>query len=776
MINDNIVPIIKEFNLINEIQKGNFGLEKENLRVDKKGHLALTPHPEVFGDKKKNPYITVDFSESQVEMITPSFKKVKDAYYFMENLHDIVTENLDEEYLWPQSLPPIIPEEDKIPVAQFEQDKASEEYRDNLAKKYGKYLQLLSGIHYNFSFDTEFIEEFYKKLNTRETYKEFKNKLYMKVARNYMKHSWLLVYLLGASGVVHKSYNKNCIAKLQNFDEDLYYFENGVSFRNSICGYRNKKELYISHNSLEEYIGDIKKYIADGTIQGAREYYSSLRLKAKNPGDLLGSLEKDGIEYLEVRSIDLNPFARIGIELEDMEFIHLFLMHMLIKGECSFTEEDYHMAKENEKMLATHGLDKDFTLTGVCGGTFKVTELVKAIFDEMIINFKALGIYDENMKRTFEFQLKKVNDVKNLYLNRLLDAVKKDGYINFHLNVAEKSLDYTKKNSFSLKNYEDMELSTQILIRDSIKRGVKFEIVDRSENFISLSKDGKKEYVKQATKTSKDSYISMLIMENKVVSKKVLSENGIKVPAGNNYDDIEEAKNDFKKFEGKRIVVKPKSTNFGLGISIFQNGFTKEEYFKALEIAFSEDKSVLVEEFITGKEYRFLVIGNEVVGILHRVPANVIGDGEKTIRELVEIKNKSHLRGTHYEKPLQKIKLGDIEALLLANQGKDFNYIPAKNETVYLRENSNISTGGDSIDFTDEILDVYKEIAVKSAKSANVTFCGVDIMINDIKNENPEGNYAVIEINFNPAIHIHCYPAVGKNRKVGDKILDVLGF
>ena len=661
-------------------------------------------------------------------------------------------------------------------MAQFQQDKASEEYRDNLAKKYGKYLQLLSGIHYNFSFDTDFIKDFYEKANTGESFKEFKNNLYMKVARNYMKHSWLLVYLLGASGVVHKSYSPNCIAKLQTFDKDLYYFENGISFRNSICGYRNKKELYISHNSLEEYIGDIKKHIADGTIQGAREYYSSLRLKSKNAGDLLGSLEKDGIEYLEVRSIDLNPFARIGIELEDMEFIHLFLMHMLLKGECSFTKEDYLAAKENEKMLATHGLHEEFTLTGVCGGTFKVTDLVIAIFNEMITNFKELGIYNEKMEKTFEFQFKKVYDVKNLYLNRLLKSVKEEGYIEFHLHAAEKSLEYTKKNSFSLKNYEDMELSTQILIRDAIKRGVKFEIADRTENFITLEKDGRKEYVKQATKTSKDSYVSMLIMENKVVSKKVLAEHGIKVPAGNNYDSIEDAKADYRKFENKKIVVKPKSTNFGLGISIFQNGFTKEEYFKALEIAFSEDRSVLVEEFISGREFRFLVIGDEVAGILHRVPANVVGDGRKTIRELVEIKNESHLRGTHYEKPLQKIKLGDIEALLLSNQGKDFDYVPYENEIVYLRENSNISTGGDSIDFTDEIPDIYKEIAVKAAKSANVVFCGVDIMINDIKNENPEGNYAVIEINFNPAIHIHCYPAVGKNRKIGDRILDVLGF
>lgn len=179
-----------------------------------------------------------------------------------------------------------------------------------------------------------------------------------------------------------------------------------------------------------------------------------------------------------------------------------------------------------------------------------------------------------------------------------------------------------------------------------------------------------------------------------------------------------------------------------------------------LKLLFKNDNTVLIEEFIKGKEYRFLVIDDEVVGILHRVPANVIGDGEKTISELVEIKNQRFIKRKGYVTPLEKIRLEENAALFLKQQGKDFNYIPKKDEIVYLRENSNISTGGDSVDYTDDIPQKFKKIAVNAARAAGAKICGVDMMLEDYSDENT--NYAIIELNFNPAIHIHSYPYKGK--------------
>jgi glutamate--cysteine ligase len=224
------------------------------------------------------------------------------------------------------------------------------------------------------------------------------------------------------------------------------------------------------------------------------------------------------------------------------------------------------------------------------------------------------------------------------------------------------------------------------------------------------------------------------------------------------------------------VVVKPKSTNFGQGVVILKWEYTLEEAKEAIKSALFYDNAVLIEEFISGKEYRFFTVGEEVVAILHRVPANVIGDGSHTIQELVLKKNENPLRGKGYVTPLEKIGLGKTEQEYLAHQGRNFDTIPAMGETVYLRENSNISTGGDSKDYTEEIPEEYKKIAVRAAKAVGAKICGADIIIRDIHEKPQVDNYAIIELNFNPAIHIHDYPYQGKNRQVEKKILDLLGF
>lgn len=324
--------------------------------------------------------------------------------------------------------------------------------------------------------------------------------------------------------------------------------------------------------------------------------------------------------------------------------------------------------------------------------------------------------------------------------------------------------------------YDGLELSTALLIDAALQREVDVEILDKDDNFIRLKKDNKIEYIKQATKTSADSYIAPLIMENKEVTKIILREKQLNVPKGIKIKSISEAMENIHRFKGRDIVVKPKSTNFGLGISIIKGLPSKNDYRKAVENAFKYGDSILIEDFITGNEYRFLVIGNEVTAILHRIPANVIGDGVQTIEELVAEKNENPLRGLGYVTPLEKIRLEHTEIDFLKIHKKTIHDIPEKGETVFLRENSNISTGGDSIDYTDEIIEDYKQIAVRSAAAVGAKICGADIIIKDVHQKPDEHNYCIIELNFNPALHIHNYPYQGQNRHVEEKVLDLLGF
>src|SRR5699024_436347 len=276
--------------------------------------------------------------------------------------------------------------------------------------------------------------------------------------------------------------------------------------------------------------------------------------------------------------------------------------------------------------------------------------------------------------------------------------------------------------------------------------------------------------------TSKDTTISHFIMENKTVTKKILADAGFNVPGGGEYHSIKEAMGNYLKYKDQPIVVKPKSTNYVIGISVFKKFPSKESYKEALEIAFKEDDTVLVEEFIAGTEYRFFVLNDEVGAVLLRVPANVTGNGQQTISELIDEKNDDPLRGENHRAPLAYIEKGEIETLMLKEQGLTFESVPEEGQTVYLRENSNISTGGDSIDFTDEMNESYNAIAVGIAKALDVKVTGIDLIIPDYKvpstKENP--GYSCIEANFNPAMNMHAYVTKGEGRRLSKGILEML--
>ena len=755
-------------NLENILKYGNFGLEKENIRVNSKGELSLRKHPKIF--KEDNPYISRDFSESQVEMITPTCDSIDEVYDFMENLNNIVISELDNEYLWPQSNPPILPDDESlIPVAQLE-DIELRKYREELVKKYGAKKQLISGVHFNFSFKDEVLEKMYELSDSKSSFRDFKDGVYFKIGRNFLRNRWFLNYLIGASPIFHETYIEGCVKKATKVTEDSYKFDGIHSVRNSACGYKNKVDFFISHKNPKEYVRDIKNLVDNGEIQAAKEYYSAIRFKNVSSGNSLDNILNDGVQYIEVRILDLDPTSDWGISKDSLKLIYVFLLLMLFDEDVEYSKEVHEECVRNSDKLiedtdlvTINGENIPLKIAGL-NMIIKIESLLSEIFSD-----------DEDWRRIMKIARERFENLEQTISSEILRGIEKKGYSEYFMDIAKKNKEQSMNSQFKLSGYEDLELSTQILIRDAIKRGIEFKVLDRKENFIELKYHNHIEYVKQATKTSKDTYIAALLMENKLVTKKVLSDNGINVPSGDSFTNELDAKLSFYKYKNDAIVVKPNNTNFGIGISIFKNNFTKEDFEKAIDIAFSADSSILVERFVEGKEYRFLVMDDQVVGILHRVPANVIGDGKLTIRELVEFKNQDPLRGKGYKTPLEKINLGDIEEMFLKNTiGKDFNYIPKKDEVVYLRENSNISTGGDSLDFTDQMDESYKEIAIKAAKAVGAKITGADIMIKDIKEKANENNHAIIEMNFNPAIHIHCFPYKGKNRFAGEKVLDLL--
>ena len=744
-----IRDIIKNNNLEELFSHVVIGIEKEGQRILPNGHISKSDHPKVFGIRHEQPYIQTDFAESQVELITTPEKEEKDVYRILNAIHEVFLKNIPEdEYIWPLSIPAILPKEEEIRVAQFEK-KSDVAYREYLVEKYGKYKQMVSGIHYNFQLDDIFMEKL-AQITNKDTV-SVKNEVYLKLARQFIRYQWLLVYFYGASPMAEDKYFSNSL-KPKNFARSL---------RTSKFGYVNEDDIKVSYSSLEKYIEDITGYVNSGKLIAEKEFYSSVRFRG---ADTIVKFPNEGIKYIEFRLFDLNPFAPFGILEKDIRFIHLFIKTLVWLDEVDKSTSESRGYEYSENVALSHPFEKvAYEEEGIW------------LLNQMKELVKELKLYESDIDLINE----KIDELKNPELTIGAKLLKEYEIENNILNVGLKLAKQYKENAlreyYSLSAFSNMELSTQAVIEDAIKNGIKVTVIDENDQFIRLQYKDHIEYVKNGNMTSKDSYISPLIMENKVVTKKVLAEKGFRVPKGYEVSSLEKAVQKFNYVRNKPIVIKPKSTNFGLGITIFKNGTDSlENYSKAVNFALKEDKDILIEEFIEGTEYRFFVIEGKTEAVLLRVPANVVGDGRHSIRELVEMKNANPLRGDAKKTPLKKIELGEIEHLQLAEQGLNFESILENNEVAYLRENSNISTGGDSVDMTDEVHESYKKLAVDISNAMMAKVCGVDLIIPDIKKECNSDNYGVIEANFNPMMMMHIYPHSGKSRRLSLNVLKML--
>lgn len=333
------------------------------------------------------------------------------------------------------------------------------------------------------------------------------------------------------------------------------------------------------------------------------------------------------------------------------------------------------------------------------------------------------------------------------------------------------SSDESCRQKYLLNGYPELESSTVVLIKEAIKHGIKYEIIDEEHSFIRLYKGNHSEYITQATKTSKDTYIFPTMVTDKEFSKQMLRKNKIKVPDGivlKQNMAKEKIDNLIEKFINKETVVKPRTTDCGVGITVFDKPASKEEIESAIKYAFQFDTQVLVETYAKGREYRFVIINGKCISVAYRRSASVVGNGKETIRKLMQDKDKEPW---HYilNNPMV---IDEPLKIFLKNQGLSLNSIPKDGERVFLRRNSNCSTGGESVDMTDVMPEFFKKIAEKAAHVFKARICGVDILIDDINSK----QYSIVEINDNPGICINEWPYEGKGEKVGLEVLKVLGF
>lgn len=410
------------------------GIEREGLRVSGNGKLSKNLHPEEFGEKLENFHIKTDFCEAQPELVTNPNYDVLKTYEELEKLTNTLHESISEkgELYWCQSMPCILPKEENIKTAIHNGDFAEplREYLEKLREKYGAKPQLLSGVHYNFSFTDTFFENLRRELGYFHDLQTLKNEYYMKIIKNYIKYSWFIILLTGASPAVHKSFDN----KLDSLEKigDCYVGENAVSLRMSKMGYHNKVNINIDYTSVETYTKSLKKAVKKGKLIDAGELFAPIKPKVKRFTDPIKGLKNDGILYLELRNIDINVFDKCGISKEDMEFIPLFIMFLMMLGEaeCKNWQEE---ARKNAFTAAETGRDRNFTITHH-GVDFKAYAHIKNLLVYLKSINKMLEICSEKTMNSIEERL--MNPEKN-YSHKVHQKIMEDGFIDTHLKLCE---------------------------------------------------------------------------------------------------------------------------------------------------------------------------------------------------------------------------------------------------------------------------------------------------------------------------------------------------
>ena len=465
-----------DINLQNSISRG---IEKESLRVSKDNTISSADHPASLGSALTNKYITTDFSEALLELITPTHSSVENA---LKNLNEIckfvVTET--PETIWPSSIPCKIEDENSIRLADYGTSNAGllkTLYRSGLSYRYGSMMQTVSGIHYNFSFS----DKFFDSLREDEDLQNFKNKSYLSLIRNFRRNAWMILYLFGSSPVVPKTFITDRKNFLQELNQDDLFLEYATCLRMSELGYMSKAQdnLHIAYNDINEYLKDLKNaltkehnrygevgIVKDGKriqintsiIQIENEYYSSIRPKRVTPtGERpINILRNEGIDYVEIRALDNNSFLPTGIDEDTSYFLEAYLIGCFFGEDKKSSENEIKELLINWENVVKEGRNPNLKLLknkekmSIKDAGMAVIDSLRDIFEQMPTE---MNEYVEKVFKSLDRQEEKFNNTSLTPSGKIITDLR-----NNNKTWEELNLELSKQHSDSLEKI-GMDLS-----------------------------------------------------------------------------------------------------------------------------------------------------------------------------------------------------------------------------------------------------------------------------------------------------------------------------
>ena len=384
------------------------GIEREALRVTPTGGLSTHPHPSGLGSPLTHPAITTDFSEAQLELITQPQGSVEACLDELTDIHRFIYHTLDDELLWPASMPCELSSDEDIPIARYGSSNAArvkEIYRRGLGNRYGRVMQTISGLHYNFSIPVELWQEL-ASVEGESLTQAYQDSVYLRLIRNFRKHCWLLIYLFGASPVVSESFLRGREHNLLRFGRDTFHLPFATSLRMGPLGYQSAAQanLYIDYNSVTAFAETLKpalvepyqphtaigiehnnrfEQLGDAILQIEAEYYGTIRAKSPTKPEerALLALTRRGIQYVELRCIDIDPFEPIGVGAETLRFLDIFLLYAALIDNNGENERQSKLNLTNQLRTVHEGRSPELELIR-SEGSSKLRDWALHLLDE----------------------------------------------------------------------------------------------------------------------------------------------------------------------------------------------------------------------------------------------------------------------------------------------------------------------------------------------------------------------------------------------------------
>lgn len=444
------------------------GIEKESLRILPDGYLSKSPHPQALGATLTNTHITTDYSEALPEFITQATSERLRPLEELTEIHQFVYQNIDDELLWSMSMPCVMEEEKDIPIARYGSSnsaKMKEVYRLGLGIRYGRFMQTIAGVHYNFSLPESFWQELHQKQESELPLQDFISDNYMRLIRNYLRYSWLIPLFFGASPALCESFIKDQNIDLDELVPGTRYGKYATSLRMSDLGYQNKAQsrLNISYNSLSEYIDGLESAIStpdpfyqevgvkkDGeyhqlntnTLQIENEFYSSIRPKRVSRSGERPSiaLRNNGVEYIEIRALDINPFSAIGIEQSQISFLDAFLLACLFAKSEPVNPRETGEYQENFRSVVRKGRHPELCLS-VQNRCVPLVKVAKELLEKISLFSDILDdAYATDEHRQIVTQLNsQLDNLAETYSGRIVSTIeeRKDGFFPYAMEVSK---------------------------------------------------------------------------------------------------------------------------------------------------------------------------------------------------------------------------------------------------------------------------------------------------------------------------------------------------